>query len=196
MNYITTVKAGNITNLSNARYCAGMGTDIIGFPIGKGSFFGEDTTKIIEIKNWVAGIDIALEFNDANLEIEKINEIITLVVPNFIQVPLTDYIKFKTATTLPIIAVTDNFSAQIEVNQSDYVLYTGLIEENKQQIKDFCLKNRTFISCKSEDYSTILNLLTFISPYGIELQGENEISPGLKTFDEFAEVLEMLENND
>ena len=91
MSYITTIKAGNITNLSNARYCAGMGIDIIGFPIGNNSFFGLETVKIEEIKNWIAGIDIALELSDTNFEKEKLIEIISILKPNYLQVPIEDY---------------------------------------------------------------------------------------------------------
>jgi phosphoribosylanthranilate isomerase len=49
----TKVKAGNITNLSDARYCAGMGVDWLGFPA---DVVNPDTFK--EITNWVTSLNM------------------------------------------------------------------------------------------------------------------------------------------
>ncbi|MFM1835376.1 MAG: hypothetical protein RJA04_63, partial [Bacteroidota bacterium] len=46
----TLVKVSAITNLSDARYCAGMGVDLLGFPLGKISI-----DQFTEIRNWLAG---------------------------------------------------------------------------------------------------------------------------------------------
>ena len=58
----TLVKVSAITNLSDARYCAGMGVDLLGFPLGKISI-----DQFTEIRNWLAGVQIVGEFstNDA-----------------------------------------------------------------------------------------------------------------------------------
>ena len=54
----TLVKVSSISNLSDARYCAGMGVDLLGFPI-------QDITleKFTEIRNWLAGVQIVGEFS-------------------------------------------------------------------------------------------------------------------------------------
>ena len=54
----TKVKVGNITNLSDARYCAGMGVDLLGFPVGPG---GLDPARYKEIIDWVSGPEFILE---------------------------------------------------------------------------------------------------------------------------------------
>jgi phosphoribosylanthranilate isomerase len=196
MSYITTIKAGNITNLSNARYCAGMSVDIVGFPVGPNSFFGLETSKIQEITNWLAGIDIALELMSPEVENSKILEIIEVLNPAYVQVSLDEYIRIKAICNLPIIAHTDRFPIQQTIEKGDFVLFNGPVAENVNALKEYCLTTDVFISCKPSDYNQITTYLTLISPKGIELQGENEISPGLKSFDEFSEVLEILEKNE
>ena len=61
MSLKTKVKVGNITNLSDARYCAGMGVDMLGFAIGKADGQGVGATKFKEITDWIAGPEFILE---------------------------------------------------------------------------------------------------------------------------------------
>jgi phosphoribosylanthranilate isomerase len=56
MSLKTKVKAGNITNLSDARYCAGMGVDWLSFPAEK-----VNPVKFKEITDWVTGPQFVLE---------------------------------------------------------------------------------------------------------------------------------------
>ena len=69
----TTVLVNGINNLSDARYCAGMGADMMGFNLDEshGSHLTEDTFK--EITGWVSGIQLVGEFEEASAT--KINEL-------------------------------------------------------------------------------------------------------------------------
>src|SRR5882762_4050125 len=53
---ITKVKVGQVTNLSEARYCAGMGVDFLSFPISS-----VDPKTYQEITGWVAGPKFGVE---------------------------------------------------------------------------------------------------------------------------------------
>ena len=57
MSLVTKVKAANITNLSDARYCAGMGVDWIGFPLSQ-----VNPTVFSEITGWLSGPQWVVEF--------------------------------------------------------------------------------------------------------------------------------------
>ena len=59
----TQVKVSSITNLSDARYCAGMGVDLLGFAIQEISL-----EKFTEIRNWLAGVEIVGEFSTHDAE--------------------------------------------------------------------------------------------------------------------------------
>lgn len=56
MSLKTKVKVGNITNLSDARYCAGMGVDWLGFPIES-----VNPKTFAEITSWVTGPQFMIE---------------------------------------------------------------------------------------------------------------------------------------
>ena len=51
----TKVKVSSIENLSDARYCAGMGVEWLGFPLAM------PVEKLEEIRNWLAGVQIVGE---------------------------------------------------------------------------------------------------------------------------------------
>jgi hypothetical protein len=51
----TKVKVSSIENLSDARYCAGMGVEWLGFPLAM------PLEKFAEIRNWLAGVQIVGE---------------------------------------------------------------------------------------------------------------------------------------
>jgi phosphoribosylanthranilate isomerase len=59
MSLVTKVKAANITNLSDARYCAGMGVEWIGFP-------SQDVSPAMfaEITGWLSGPQWVIELNE------------------------------------------------------------------------------------------------------------------------------------
>src|SRR5688572_29817671 len=69
----TTVLVNGINNLSDARYCAGMGADMMGFNLDEShaDHLTEDAFK--EITGWVSGIELVGEFDEASAT--KINEL-------------------------------------------------------------------------------------------------------------------------
>ena len=60
MSLKTFVKVGNITNLTDARYCAGMGVNQLGFNVEDPNFTVE---KFKEITGWLEGIEYVAEFD-------------------------------------------------------------------------------------------------------------------------------------
>jgi phosphoribosylanthranilate isomerase len=70
MSLITRVKVGNITSLSEARYCAGMGVDFLGFRVGSGGLTPEVYRDII---GWISVPHLVLEAHrDASITLEEI----------------------------------------------------------------------------------------------------------------------------
>lgn len=193
MALITLVKAGNITNLSNARYCAGMGVEIIGFPMIKNSLNEYETSKIKEMANWLSGIQMALEFKDENIETERLLEILSDLNPDFIQLPLSQYKRIKEHIEIPIILTTSSANNLDEIRPQDYYLFTGSLIQDKSLLKTISSSRNLLIRCGKNESNNLLELLEFIQPKGIELIGEEELSPGLKSFDEFSEILDLLE---
>ncbi|MFT6971874.1 MAG: phosphoribosylanthranilate isomerase, partial [Roseivirga sp.] len=59
----TFVKVSGINNLSDARYCAGMGVNQVGFEIEEGSPNYVDQQSFKEIKGWLSGVEFVGEIN-------------------------------------------------------------------------------------------------------------------------------------
>ena len=56
-----TVKISNVTNLSDARYCAGMGVEMLGFSIDEDSPNYISPKKFDDICSWLAGVNLVAE---------------------------------------------------------------------------------------------------------------------------------------
>lgn len=190
MSLQTLVKAGNITNLSDARYCAGMGVEIIGFPLGKSNPQALEPSKIKEIMGWLAGVQMALEL-DEQLPDETTWQAINDLAPGCLQVPLSIAETVKQHTSIPLLIVSETLPAQLE--EGDILLYTGNFQENAASVTSYCQQHPVILSGEKIEASTVLQVLKTIQPYGIELKGGTEISPGLKSFEQLSEMLELLE---
>lgn len=68
----TYVKVSNINNLSDARYCAGMGVDVLGFPIDQQLPQPVSPDEFQEITEWVSGPLFAGEFGPTTIEDVKL----------------------------------------------------------------------------------------------------------------------------
>jgi phosphoribosylanthranilate isomerase len=188
MSLQTVVKAGNITNLSDARYCAGMGVEIIGFPTGNPLF---EPSKIKEIAGWLSGVKIALELDETTIQDPALPALLDILQPDYLQVAARAADMIRTISPLPLLLVSDTLLSAL--TEKDLLLYTGNLQENKQALANYGQSNRVILSGERIEAANVLEVLETIKPYGIELRGSHEISPGFKNFDDLSEILELLE---
>lgn len=201
----TLVKISEVTNLSDARYCAGMGVEMLGFPLDEAHPKFIDLEKAKEISSWICGVKVVGEFegNDP----KTIDYLAGQLGLEYIQLnkPVTK--SELAAIHKPVILklVYGQFSAEeIETFLAEYhtdVAYF-LLESEKESIEEIKDKLKQW----SQDYRLILGfgvekdnletILEEITPAGIALKGGEEIRPGLKTFNELADILEELETED
>ena len=191
MSLLTLVKAGNITNLSDARYCAAMGVEIMGFPLGKSNSLALDTLKIKELIGWLSGIKISLEIKDGYFDSSELLDAIEVLKPDFLQLPISLVAEVRKLTTIPFIVESTTLITFLSDN--DYLLFSGKIELSNEALVTYCKSNKVLLSAQSIEASTLLTIIKAINPSGIELKGGNEIRPGLKSFDELAELFELLD---
>jgi len=202
----TVVKVSEINNLSDARYCAGMGVEMVGFSLDENHPKFIELAKLREIAIWISGVKVVGEFTGEN--VENINYLSHELKLDYVQ--LNHPIKPELIVHLkkPIIQKLNlsEYSLQeteIFLNQyKNYVQYF-LLENDQNNSLDtltsslinWCSNYPIIlgIGIKNENLNMILNE---IKPAGIELRGGNEIKPGLKTFDELSSILESLEIED
>ncbi|GAB3813723.1 phosphoribosylanthranilate isomerase [Pontibacter rugosus] len=201
----TSVIVNGINNLSDARYCAGMGVDIIGFnlKLDDPERVKPDTLK--EIAGWVAGVKLGGEFLRARPDL--INELADEFNLNYIQLDIPYLIDEIEEINRPVIqkvfinkdTVESELLEMMELYSSvvhAFIIFsddfTTVDETNTRFLSDICDKFNVYIGF-GVDKDNISSVLQNIKPAGIGLQGGHEIKPGLKDFDELADIFEEIE---
>jgi phosphoribosylanthranilate isomerase len=198
------VKVGEINNLSDARYCAGMGVEMIGFSLEESHAKYLNPAKITEISNWLTGIQIVGEFESTSPE--QINSFAKMLPLNHIQLS-SEYMEvdFLKKIDIPVILkihVSDGLSLGALAPKlaifKDYVdcfLLEGdasIFIDDEKSLIEICNRYNILLGF-GVNKDNLEHILNTIKPWGIALKGGIEIRPGLKDFEELAEILDLLE---
>ena len=178
----TVVKVGSLTNLSDARYCAGMDVQLLGFQAVSGLPNYITPARFQEIRGWIAGPSIVVEVHGIPAH-SDINTIIEAYRPDYLEVGLAELplignlaipfiIRVRPGETLDNRGIGQAYTL-VDIDdhrhfEAPRIVHVSSLEDALRAVKD-------------EDVS------------GIALQGSEELSPGLKTYDTLAPILEMLE---
>lgn len=201
----TSVIVNGINNLSDARYCAGMGVDIIGFNLKLDDPERVQADTLKEIAGWVAGVELAGEFLRAKPDL--INELGEEYGLHYIQLDVPYLIDEIEEIKLPVIqkvfinkdTVESELLEMMELYSEHvhaFIIFSDDFETvdgtNTQFLKDIAERFNVYIGfgLTKENISAVLEN---IQPKGIGLQGGHEIKPGLKDFDELADIFEEIE---
>jgi phosphoribosylanthranilate isomerase len=194
----TKVKVGNISNLSDARYCAGMGVDMLSFRVSLVEGEGISPEKFKGITDWISGPEFVLEISEAvpNSLIEKYRSAtIELDASNL------DYLNlFK-----------DEFQYIVVVDVLDWEIYCNELVKSKERIRYLLVTNQASIDHQqvrklvvkmAADFSVLLSIdlqAELLDEYlswpveGFALNGSEEETPGIKDYDHLSSILEKLE---
>lgn len=189
------VYVGNVTNLSDARYCAGMGADMLGFPIGasEGKISPE---TFLEIAEWVTGPAFVLEYND-QMDQSLLAKVTPLETVQFFRVPfhlLKSLPPFLSDKKLIIDAsITEARSLSEHEGIAFIILTDNLSAENQSEIQKINQTIPVFIPF--EKLSGQMDKIGELPPYGIVLSGSEEDKPGQKNYDKLSAVFELLETD-
>lgn len=199
------VKISAVTNLSDARYCAGMYVNLIGFDLEENSKNFTSSQKFNEITGWLSGVDFVAEFQSTHPE-----KILTLVQEyngiSFIETMEETYLRMLVNSSYGII-----FKKKLESEEEldeliakaqfykDFGVTLYLVSESLELNVSLIKKLKTLASSADVllgfriEPETVGKTIEETGIKGIALEGGEEIKPGLKDFDELAEILEALE---
>ncbi|GJM60949.1 MULTISPECIES: hypothetical protein [Persicobacter] len=198
----TYVKISAVNNLSDARYCAGMLVDAIGFPMDTKQDNNLNPTSYAEITEWIAGVDRVVEFESNDLQ--TIQQICSECELEAIQVSDIDLLEALQTTGKKLIYKVDLASKSMDEIEdeisdvSEYIEYL-LIENSKGETLQ---EELDAVFELAKEYDIVLgfgieekNVSQLISSEikGISIKGGEEIRPGFKDYDEMADILEALE---
>ncbi|HEY9044312.1 MAG TPA: N-(5'-phosphoribosyl)anthranilate isomerase [Ohtaekwangia sp.] len=182
----TFVKVGSITNLSDARYCAGMGVDLLGFRVVPGQENHINPKQFQEIRGWVTGPKIVAEVYGLT-HVDQLTEIIENYRPDFLELGKKELLLLKGQASLPIILSIDTGETLDSINDEPAFIL---------------VRERSDLAQLANDYEILLTVESIENVqridqqyiHGIALSGSAEIKPGLKQYNELSEILEMLED--
>ena len=188
----TKVILSQVTNLSDARYAAGMGVDFIGFSIDPENPNFVTATHVNAIADWLSGVSFIGELGKGVTDTSDYK---------------IDYIQISNTNDLssleePIIELTLTKNNKTEISESIDQLMTQasffiikIKADELQSTKDMLSEINTKAECYiATDFNeSNLDLVLETKPKGIVLYGTQEEKPGLSNYDGIADVLELLE---
>ncbi len=202
----TFVKISGITNLSDARYCAGMYVDLLGFSLERESDIFITPAQFNEITGWLSGLEFVGEFVTYNTE-----EVLE-TLENYPSVKWIEHDRIEPLVELEgkgyglIYKMDLQEVRHIEKEVAEKLNESGIIFHITSDHEELDEEDLNAIKLISEHCRVVLGvgitaqnvqeLIDTLNLYGISLTGGNEIKPGLKDFDELADILEALEIED
>jgi phosphoribosylanthranilate isomerase len=196
----TTIKVSNLNNLSDARYCAGMGVEMLGFSMDELDF-----DKFKEMRGWLAGVQIVGETDSKN--ISTIIDLVEKYQPDFLEVSdwenIIEIQRIGKPVILKVDFATANLPALFQATKGN-VEYFVLENSDEFGIVDDAILSQ--LDAWSFQYPIILgfgikesnanDLLEQTQLTGFVLKGGNEIRPGIADNEELMNILEILETDD
>lgn len=176
----TFVKVGCITNLSEARYCAGMGVDMLGFRAVEGQENYIKPLQFQEIRGWIAGPLIVAEVYGLKKP-EALMDIVENFKPDYLEMGLAELSRFSTLPLPLVLAVDENDVLTNLPVQPVYLISKNPFKAPVPQLIE--------VQAKRE----VEPLLAIDHIKGIALRGGPELKPGLKDYEAMSEILEFLE---
>lgn len=202
----TIVLVNQISNLSDARYCAGMGVEMLGFSLQPGHPQHISPAAFKEISGWVSGVKLVGEVTD--LSVPELEELLLDYKIDILQLNGLYFIEDLDDLPLPIIMRVMIDKDSVEENILNTLeLYHQHVEYFLIDSEDFSFIDQTnlrFLRDISHKFPILLGFgltkentkeaLDRIQPAGIALKGGQEIRPGFKNFDDLEEIFEQLED--
>jgi phosphoribosylanthranilate isomerase len=188
----TVVKVGRITNLSDARYCSGMGVDMLGFRVIDGQPGYVSSQQFQEMRGWFAGPRVVAEVYGINSH-DQLDEAFRNYQPDLIEMTITEYNHIAPANKPLILSLTGeeyqkHRNKLKSINELRYLLLSDAQPELVQVIQN---EFPVLLAAEKVDPQHILTLPVS----GIALHGSPEEKPGFKSYGNLADVLEKLETD-
>lgn len=204
----TFVKISNVNNLSDARYAAGMGVDLLGFDLEESSSNYVSPEKFKEITGWISGPRFVAEFNLTHPDrmLKLINDYPEIA---YLEISEAHHLKMLLNTNFGLIFKIDinkegalsELLSQAKFYKEAHVIIS--LESKTEELKEGQIAQIAELAESVDlllgfglDSGNVKEILKLTKVKGIALKGGDEIKPGLKDFDELSEILEVLEIED
>ncbi|GLU53161.1 hypothetical protein [Dyadobacter frigoris] len=201
-----TVKISNVTNLSDARYCAGMGVEMLGFSIDEDSPNYISPKKFEEICSWLAGVQLVAETSQTNPElllkaladypvhyVQVESPGLLTYLQSELSLPLILRVSVDTYDTSDIYSIFSRYGDSVNYFLLESDANGPLTEEWTQVLTELAKEYPILIGFGLDDEITVNKLTETFPQIGIALRGSEELRPGYKDFGSMMDILEALE---
>ena len=213
MDLITNVKVSAINSLTDARFFSGAGVKYLGFCFDKNSERYIESEKVFQIKDWVSGPSIVGEFS-TNSNPDEINLISQKTGLDYVQMTdafplgLNSEIEKPIFQEIVIEELSDLYNLQAKMEERSENVYAYVLNflvhsypwdvieldpSNIDIIWKATAEHKVIIDTRINK-ENVLNILQRTKAYGINIPAGNEISTGLQSFEDVADLLEVLES--
>lgn len=201
MSFLTNIKLGNITNLSDARFAAAAGVTYIGFCFDPSNKNYIAPIKAKEIIDWVTGSLVVAEFgNQSFQEINDISELLTVDAIEVNNILLPDELLGLGKAIIKKIDVSAFDAQQLQTEIDAYknvadafhLFYSNNTNAlDTTVLKNIC-KNVRIIWGIAFDLDNVLEIIDTYKPFAIHISGVQEEKAGIKDFDGLNDLLDII----
>ncbi len=187
------IYVSRVTNLSDARYCAGMGVDMLGFMIDPASADYVSPSDYQAMVGWISGPKRVVEVG-ASTRVHW-SKVIEEYKPDLVHIrdtsAMTDLPTLPLLLEIPFAELPSRIEEILKLNLSvEHIMVTQLPESAAITLTDYGFSTLLSIGVQTLPLQT---LLSQTGASGFALQGSPELAPGLKDYDHLSKVLEELE---
>ncbi|KAA6439961.1 hypothetical protein FEM33_09670 [Dyadobacter flavalbus] len=201
-----TVKVSNVTNLSDARYCAGMGVEMLGFSIDEDSPNYISPKKFEDICSWLAGVNLVAE--TAQTDPQAILNALSNYPVHSVQVETPGMLHYlRSELNLPLIlrisadlygadeisSICSRYDGEVSYFLLESDNETSLTEAWMHVLENLTAEYPVLVGFGLDNENRVSELTGRFPNVGIALRGSEEIRPGYKDFGSMMDILEALE---
>lgn len=180
------VYVSRITNLSDARYCAGMGADLLGFVIDPADPDYVSPESYQQLIGWISGPARVVELGSAVFDADALR---AHYAPDFLHVSLLRLSEVPTAAWKLIVDIHFNELSKVPARAD---IAHILVNEIPDSLPATLVADRSVLVGRRPGTFPVGPYLSRHGASGIALQGSRESAPGLKDYDHLSQVLEEL----
>ena len=183
------VKVSHLSNLSDTRYCAGMGVELIGFGAIPGTEFYLEPGIFQDIRGWISGPRIVAELYGIS-STRQIQSAIETYAPDYFELTFDEFKTFRNDLALPCI-VYFPLTEEVKSAPATEGISHVIVDEQTSCSHIASVSLPILINVKSlEKLEQKLSEGCF---QGFVLEGPRELRPGITNYDQLGAILEALE---
>ena len=185
------VYVSRITNLSDARYCAGMGAELLGYVIDPSHPDYVSPENYQQMVGWISGPARVLEIvSDESIDMAAAQK---QYAPDYFHIP-SRLLRLYAQSPVPLIVdiSIEEFTSMTNGGDKSENISHWIITGVPQDSEQFPVANLPVLIQWSDYSIPATRLLEITGASGICLKGSHETAPGLKDYDHLSQVLEEL----